>query len=287
MKLPALCLFSAQAFKSHTSGVLNLITMEEYKQFAKDFAKKAGEIMLEHFGLGMAKEWKKDSTPVTEADLKINSLFIEAVKSKFPTHSVRGEEESNMKEGSEYTWVCDPIDGTIPFSHGVPICMFSVALVKDGKSILGVTYDPFGDRLFFASLGEGAYLNDEKISVSDTSDLKAVMADYEMWQGARYDINKLGQYLCMERDVKLTKFACITYPSCLVAVGEFGFTIFPHTTAHDAVALKIIVEEAGGKVTNLFGEEQRYDEEINGVIISNGVLHDELVSLAKQMVKRD
>jgi len=261
--------------------------MKEYKQFAKDFAKKAGEIMLEHFGLGMTKEWKSENnTPVTDADLLINSLLIKEIKNRWPEHSVKGEEESNINEQSEYTWVCDPIDGTIPFSHGVPICMFSLALTKNGKSILGVTYDPFGDRLFFASQNEGAYLNNEKISVSKISNFEGVVAEYEMFKTARFDINKLAEHLCIEKDVKLVKMASIIYPSCLVAAGEFGFTIFPHNTAHDAAAVKIIVEEAGGKVTDLFGNEQRYDQDIQGVIVSNGVLHDELVSLSKQMVKQ-
>lgn len=261
--------------------------MDEYKNFVKDFAKKAGEIMRDNFGLGMSKEWKKDNTPVTEADLKINKLLIKEIKSKWPSHSVKGEEESSMNNQSEYTWVCDPIDGTIPFAHGIPICMFSLALTKNGKSILGVTYDPFGDRLFFASQNKGAYLNDKKISVSKVSDFNGVAANYEMFPRARFDINKLAEHFSMQEDVKLMRMCSFIYPSSLVAVGELVFTIFPHTTAYDVAAIKIIVEEAGGKVTDLFGNEQRYDEDIQGAIVSNGILHDKLVSLSRQMVKRD
>jgi len=262
--------------------------MEEYKKFAKGFAKRAGEIMRESFVLGMSKEWKsKDNTPVTEANSKINKMLIEEVRAKWPKHSVMGEEESSIKEGSEYDWVCDPIDGTIPYSHGIPICMFSLALVKNGKSILGVAYDPFGERLFFASQGEGAYLNDKKISVSQAADFKGVAGSHEMFKTARFDINKLAEHLNIQEDVKLMKLCSFVYPCCLVAAGELGFTIFPHTTPHDGAAVKIIVEEAGGRVSNLFGEEQRYDREIKGLIVSNGILHDKLVSLAKQMVKEN
>lgn len=259
--------------------------MQKYKNFAKNFAKKAGQIMRDSFDLGMSKDWKDDVTPVTQADLKINKLLIEEVKSKWPYHSIKGEEASDVNEGSEYIWVCDPIDGTIPFSHGVPICMFSLALTKNGKSILGVTYDPFGDRLFFASQNEGAYLNDRKISVSKASNLKGVVGEYEMFKGAHFDITRLAEHLCLKEDVKLIRMASFVYPSSLVAAGEFGFTIFPHTTAHDAAAVKIIIEEAGGKVTDLFGNDQKYDRDIQGVIVSNGILHDKLVNLSKQMVK--
>ncbi len=261
--------------------------IKQAEKFSKDFAKKAGKIMKDHFGLGMSKEWKKDNTPLTEADLKINKLLIEEINSRWPSHSVKGEEESSMNNQSEYTWVCDPIDGTIPYSHGMPISTFSLALTKNGKSILGVIYDPFGDRLFFAFQGEGTYLNDEKISVSKSTDFKSVTAGYEMFKNARFDINKLAEYFSMKKDVKMIKVSSFIYVSSLVAVGEFAFTIFPHIAPHDAAAVKIIVEEAGGKVTDLFGNEQRYDQDLQGVIASNGILHDELVKLSKQMVKRD
>lgn len=241
--------------------------------------------MKDSFVLGMSKQWKEDNTPVTQADVLINKLLIEEVKSRWPSHSVKGEEESRVSEQGEYTWVCDPIDGTIPFSHGVPICMFSLALTKNGKSILGVTYDPFGGRLFSACQGEGAYLNNKKIAVSKTASLREAVGACEIFKNARFDINKLAEHLNMEQGVKLLKLCSFVYPSSLVAAGEFAFTIFPHTTAHDAAAIKIIVEEAGGRVTNLFGEEQRYDRDIQGVIVSNGVLHNKLVGLVRQWVR--
>lgn len=261
--------------------------MEQYKEFVKDFAKRAGEIIRENFSLGMERDWKEDNTPVTKTDLSINSLLIKEIKERWPSHSIRGEEESSLNDQSEYTWVCDPIDGTIPFSHGVPLCMFSLALTKNGESILGVTYDPFGDRLFFASKGNGAYLNDKKISVSKISDFKEAVADCEMFKSARFDVHKLAEHLVMEKDVKLTRLTSIIYASCLVAAGEFAFTIFPHTTAHDAASVKIIVQEAGGKVTDLFGDEQKYDRDTKGIIASNGIMHDELVILSKKLVKKD
>jgi len=106
--------------------------MTTYEQFAKDVAKQAGKIMMENFKLGMHKEWKSDNSPVTETDLRINKLLIEGVKKYFPEHSVLGEEESNFVGDRKMVWVCDPLDGTLPFSHGVPIFTFSLALVDDG-----------------------------------------------------------------------------------------------------------------------------------------------------------
>jgi myo-inositol-1(or 4)-monophosphatase len=258
--------------------------MSEHLQFAKEFAHTAGKIIRENFTLNMSKEWKGDNTPVTETDLNINSLLIEEIGKRFPTHSVRGEEESLVKENADYVWVCDPVDGTIPFSHGIPICTFSLALVYKGKSIVGVTYDPFGDRLFSAEKDKGARLNDKPIKVSHSDFLKGTLASYEHFETEKYHIGKLVDYLEMKEGVKTMKLNSFVYPSSLVATGELSFTLFPHITAHDAAAIKVIVEEAGGKVTDLFGNEQRYDQEIKGLIVSNGLIHDKLIQLSRELV---
>jgi fructose-1,6-bisphosphatase/inositol monophosphatase family enzyme len=257
--------------------------MEEYKKFAINMARVAGEIMKKYFSIGMDRMEKEDTSPVTKADLEINSLLVKEISRLFPSHSVIGEEESNLVENSEYAWVCDPVDGTIPYSLGLPISTFSLALVKNGEVILGVVYDPFCDRLYYAEKGKGSFLNDKKIRVSNYSTLEKSRIEYEMWNRSKYDlyplINELKKYNAM-----FIHLASYVNPSVLVAAGEFAATIFPHTTVHDVAAVKIIVEEAGGKVTDIFGNEQRYDQPINGALVSNGIIHDELVSLAKQFV---
>lgn len=254
------------------------------QEFAEDFARKAGKIMIENFGLGMKKEWKSDSTPITEADREINSLLIAEIKKNFPDHRVLAEEESRLGGDGPYVWVCDPLDGTIPFSAGIPISTFSLALTKGGESILGVIYDPFQDRLYSAAKGKGTYLNGRKTYVSRKSELKQAMGAYEMFDRAKYDTSQLVMFLTNE-GAKLVQLCSIVYPSALIAAGEMDFTIFPHTSAHDAAALKIVVEEAGGKVTDVFGKEQRYDRETNGFIASNGFLHEELVALSQKFMK--
>lgn len=260
--------------------------MTEYKKLALSLARQAGDIMRDNFELGMKKEWKEDKSPLTVTDLQINDLVIKEVKKHFPDHDILAEEASSLNGQSEYTWVCDPIDGTIMFSHGLPICTFSLALTKNGESILGVAYDPFSDRLFTAEKGQGAFLNNKKISVSTESKLDRVAGEYEMFKMAKYDINKLADHLTMVKEAKLMRLCSVVYPSCLVATGDLGFTIFSGNTAHDMAAVKVIVEEAGGKVTDLFGQEQRYDQPINGCLASNGALHQELLDLIKLLVAR-
>jgi len=258
----------------------------KFKTFASQFALKAGEIIKKNFSLGMKKEWKEDNTPVTATDLMINSMLINEIAKEFPEHSVLAEEQSNIKNVSEYVWVCDPVDGTIPFSHGIPLCTFSLALVKNGEVILGVVNDPFSERLFVAEKGKGTLLNNKAIRVSTVSSLENAIGNCETFKRAKYNTAKLADYFAMS-NVKLMTLVSIIYPSALVAAGELDFTIFPHTTSWDAASVKIIVEEAGGKVTDIFGNEQRYDKDINGFIASNGILHDQLTNLTSKLVSQN
>ena len=113
----------------------------DYLETAVSLARQAGEMARANFTLGMAREWKEDSTPVTVTDLAINHLVIAEIGRRFPTHGVLGEEVSSLAPDHEWVWVCDPIDGTIPFSHGIPVTAFSLALTYQGETLLGVVYD--------------------------------------------------------------------------------------------------------------------------------------------------
>src|SRR3989338_11702533 len=241
----------------------------EFKDFAVDLAKEAGDIIRTNFVLGMKKEWKADSSPLTETDTKINSLVIDEVRKNFPAHSVIAEEGSSIQEGSEYVWVCDPIDGTIPFSHGIPTCVFSLALVKDGVPVVAVVYDPFMDRLFTAEKGNGAQLNGTTIHVSPAKTLKNAVVGVRVWKFfQRFHFSYAMHNLDHQYDVIPINLMSVIYEGVLVACGELAATFYQHVYAHDVAALKLIVEEAGGKVTDLFGNEQRYDGKIKGAVIS-------------------
>ena len=114
---------------------------KEYLEFAKEIAAKAGEIMLKYFKCENGANYKFDQTIVTKADTEINTYLVEKVKERFPGHSVDGEEEQFGE--SNYVWVCDPVDGTAMYARHIPVAVFSLALVIDGKPEIGVVYDPF------------------------------------------------------------------------------------------------------------------------------------------------
>lgn len=250
------------------------------REFAIDCAKRAGALMRQNFTIGMKKQWKADNSPVTETDLAVNRMLIAAVQEHFPMHAVLAEEESAPKAGAEFVWVCDPVDGTIPFSHGAPTFTFSLALVHDGRSILGVLYDPMLDRMVVAEQGKGALLNGSPIHVSSLHSRKGVPVAVLWWPGGLLNLAELHAEM-LKGGAYLLNFGSVTYAGMLVALGECLAVIFTGREPHDTAALQIIIEEAGGRVTDLFGKQQRYDRQIRGNIMSNGIMHEELVALVR------
>lgn len=259
--------------------------MDKYLEFAKSVAYTAGEIMKKYFVSDNGSNYKYDQTIVTKADTEINSYLIEQVKLNFPEHSVDGEEEQFGT--SEYVWVCDPVDGTAMYARHIPVAVFSLALVKNGESLVGVVYDPFNNNLYTAIKGKGAYLNDNLIHVNDIKldDMRSV-SHYDMWPNADYNlfnsIKELG-----EKTYFIGLGSIIRACMC-VANGDFTLAIFPGTKHKncDIAAVKVIVEEAGGKVTDIFGNEQKYDSDINGAIVSNAIVHEEVVEVLTRNLKK-
>ena len=254
-----------------------------YLDFAKKIAKEAGKIMLKYFKIDNGASYKYDQTIVTKADTEINKYLIKMVKETFPTHCVDGEEEQFGQ--SNYVWVCDPVDGTVMYARHIPVAVFSLALVIDGVSTVGVVYDPFTDNLYSAIKGYGAYRNNEKINVNDIEldDMKSV-SNFDMWPEAEYNlydsIKELG------KETYFIGIGSVIRASMCVANRDFNVAIFPGTKHKnfDIAAVKVIVEEADGKVTDLFGNEQRYDRDINGAVVSNGIVHSEVINVLNKLL---
>lgn len=255
--------------------------LKEYLAWATQTAFEAGDIMLKHFAIGVPAETKADNTPLTIADTAVNKLVVDRVATSFPQHSVLGEEQSNLKANAEYTWVCDPIDGTPMYAAGLPVNVFALALVEKsgGSPLVAVIYDPYMKRLYTAVKGEGAFVNDQPLHVSKTDQLA------EATISTTSDRSEIVDPVAFKSAVasqchRTRAMGSVLYEAMIVATGYFEAQIFIGSGAHDAAAAKLIVEEAGGKVTDLFGNEQRYDQKISGAIMSNGHVHDELVSIA-------
>lgn len=249
--------------------------------FAKEVAREAGPILLKYFDAAdKGVEIKRDATPVTMADKLINQLVLDRVAAAFPGHGVLAEEGSEHADRKRL-WVCDPLDGTKSYIQRIPIAMFTLTYVVDGRPEAAVMLDPFQDKLFSAARGQGARANEWPITVSARDELSgstvAVVGGYQELKDRRPFLDGL-----LERGVKPLLVPGAAFRESLVATGHIDGCIFPGRSAHDVAAAKLIVEEAGGKVTDLYGKEQRYDGKIYGAIITNGRVHDQLVGLLAQ-----
>jgi fructose-1,6-bisphosphatase/inositol monophosphatase family enzyme len=252
--------------------------MKSYVQelaFAMDMAADAGKIMKKYFrSEDIDTEWKADHTPLTIADKKINNLLIERVEKHYPTHGVIGEEESYMEE-RDMVWVVDPIDGTSPYTLGIPTSTFCLALVDraDGQPVIAVVYDPFLDHLYTASKRGGAYLNENKIKTSSAKDFHhsytAVNGFCKKVEDGEVLIRpgKLMERIRHHGGKSLT-FQSHVYTAMKVASGELVGSVLAFGSPWDAAAASLIVEEAGGVATDLKGRKRRYDEFANGTVVA-------------------
>lgn len=257
----------------------------EYLDFAKDIAYKAGEISRKYFTEDNGAFYKPDNTVVTRADREINELLIERVREKFPLHAVDGEEDGYGK--SRFVWVCDPVDGTAMYARHIPESVFSLALVDDGEPVVGVIYDPFSGSIFYATKGGGAYRDGNRIRTNGLMlDKMKTIANFDTWPDAEY--NLWDSFSELGKTTYSVSLGSIIRAASYVACGKFSLAVYPGTKHKncDIAAAKIIVEEAGGRVTDLFGNEQRYDKDINGAVISNGIIHEHVISVLRKNLKQ-
>lgn len=213
---------------------------------------------------------------VTEVDHKSEEAIFDAIRKHFPTDYLLSEESGAIVQDSTYKWIIDPIDGTINYANGVPICCISIGLERDGVMEMGAVYNPFLNEFFFAQKGFGATLNDKKINVSDNSDLNTSYLvtgfPYEYLEQKNGPLEVFGKLV--RKGIPVRRLGSAAIDLCWVAVGRFdGF--YEHSLkAWDSAAGFLIVQEAGGKVTDIKGDH--YNPYKPGIIATNGKIHDEL-----------
>ncbi len=266
------------------------LPLEEYHAFAVTLAQRAGVIMRKHFATAATSfTMKGDNTPLTVADTSINSMVIKAVAKSFSSHSVLGEEESSAQV-SPQLWVCDPIDGTFPFTHGIPTSTFNLAYVHDGEPLVAVTFDPFQKRMYSAIRGKGAWLGERRLKLKKAGAKGRGAVSAELWCGEKSVITDpkcwptiTSKLVAMNQfPVYLCGYA---FEAVLVASGEFNGAVFGGRSPWDGAAVGLIGQEAGAVVTDLLGRQQRYDGNIFGQIIARPDWHQPLLDLMAPYVK--
>lgn len=221
---------------------------------------------------------------VTEVDHASEKLIIDIIRKEFPDHFILSEEVGEVRMDSDYKWIIDPIDGTVNFAHGIPICCVSIAVEHRGSMIMGAVYNPFIDEFFFAEKGKGATLNEKPIHVSNK---QTVMEScfvtgfpYTYLDAPNGPLEVFGRFI--RKGIPVRRLGSAAIDLCWVAAGRFdGF--FEHKlSAWDSAAGFLIVEEAGGRVTDFDGND--YSPYQPRIIASNGHVHDELLRWVNDQV---
>jgi myo-inositol-1(or 4)-monophosphatase len=262
-------------------------TKTEILSIATQIAREAGALLMEHFQRHVTIEYKGDADLVTIADRKSEALIRERLREHWPEHDIMGEEEGLQDTGSDYRWYVDPHDGTTNFAHGFPVFCVSMALDYKGKRIAGVIYDPTRDELFAAEQGSGSYLNDQPIRVSKTARLaESLLATGFPSHKRHKNPNIFFYHQITLRTHGVRRAGSAALDLCYVASGRFdGFWEF-NLNPWDTAAGVLIVEEAGGKVTNFHGGP--FELSSRETLASNGLLHESLLlEFDKIMSARD
>jgi myo-inositol-1(or 4)-monophosphatase len=248
-----------------------------------DVVVKAGDILLEGLQREVKATYKGKSDIVTEIDLKSETFLKEELQKIFKGYGIVAEETSNKLIDEANVIYIDPLDGTTNYYHRFPFFAISVAIYKEGLPVDAVVYNPYYKELFVASKGEGAYLNNRKIFVSNKRSLdeSLIVTGYTMTV-----IQKEGE-CCLEMLKKISeathgirKIGSAALDLCYTAMGVFDGFYEKGLKAWDVAAGKLIVTEAGGKISDLCGKDHEIDSE--SIVATNSIIHDELLAILNE-----
>lgn len=218
---------------------------------------------------------------VTEVDHASEKVIMEIIKEDYPDHFILSEEAGEFIQDSEYKWIIDPIDGTVNFAHHIPICCISIGIEHKKQMILGAVYNPFLNELFIAEKGKGATLNDKPIQVSK----KQKVENSCLVTGFPYTYldEPNGPLQVFERlirkGVPVRRLGSAAIDLCWVACGRFDGFYEHKLQAWDSAAGFLMVQEAGGTVTDLKGGV--YSPYQPGIVATNGIIHNDLLEWIK------
>lgn len=247
-----------------------------YLQTALEAVKKAEGAIFHYYAGEVKHDIKEDKSPVTIADTEVEKIIKGIISKKFPSHGFLGEESEESQGEGEFNWIVDPIDGTKNFIRGIPLFATEIALMHKGEIILGVSNAPVLKELIYAEKGKGAYLNEEQIHVSSISSLENA---YLSFGGLKYfeKISLTNNLLLLAQSVGGgTRSFGDFWAYHLLACGKIDIAIEAHVKIWDIAAMKVIVEEAGGMMTDIYGKP--VDINTPSIIASNTKLHTQVNS---------
>ena len=264
------------------------MNLEKELIVAKSLALDAGKRILEIYELNEQDVMiKQGKSPVTKADLESNKIIITGIQFFFPDHGILSEETIDDKErlNKDFVWIIDPLDGTKEFIKRNGEFTVNIALTYKGRPVLGVIYAPVLDQLFYASLNKGAFVQERrekerKINVSKRIELNKFILIISRSHASE----KIEKIIDKIRFSEIKKKGS-SLKGCMIANGDADvyYRTGP-TNEWDVCAFDILIKEAGGKVTDLEGNELKYNKKntlINGFLVSNNQIHEKLLDLVK------
>ncbi len=254
----------------------------QYLATAIEAALAAGRVQKQFFRSAIDIQKKGAIDLVTEIDLRVEREFRAMIADRFPDHAVLGEEGDgsgyDTTSARRYRWIIDPIDGTTNYAHGLAIFCVSIALEVDGRTELGVIYDPMAGELFTAERGAGARLNGEPMRVTSCADIGDALLctgfPYSVREKPGHLIAGFAEFMRVSQAVRRLGSAALDL--CYVAAGRFDGFYEESLKAWDVAAGALIVEEAGGRVTGTFGEA--FTPHAGHIVATNGHLHAAVLS---------
>jgi len=253
--------------------------MQKLNEFI-EIVKKAGEIFKQGFYKKLEIKSKGIKDLVTEYDVEVEKFLINEFK-KFSEYSIIGEE--TIQEEFNNSIIIDPIDGTTNFAHHIPHSAISVGIYENKFPKYGIVYNPVLNELFYAKKGEGAYKNGKKIEVSNQDDFQRSLiatgfpySSAENEEDLKWVINKLKEVLPRCQDIRRLGSAALDL--CYVAEGKYEGFYEINLKPWDVSAGILIVTEAGGMISNEYGNEYSLFED-RCIVASNGIIHNELVNI--------
>lgn len=256
--------------------------MDELIKFTIYCAMESGKIQRRYFGKKIGIHHKGTIDLVTDVDMACQEKIVNLIKKEFPDDEIISEEKKNYFEGNKNRWIVDPLDGTTNYAHGYPFFCTSIAYEENGLITLGVVYNPIFKELFYAKRGEGAYYNKKRIYVSKIEDLKQALLStgfpYDLPTSRRNNVENFISFIYEAQAIRRDGSAALNM--CYLACGRFDGFWELKLKPWDMAAGSVIVEEAGGVITDFRGNKFNiYKDEI---VASNGLIHKDMLRVLQR-----
>ncbi len=260
------------------------------KQTLLGCAHAAGRILLDHYGKATGIRLKENQAQVvTDTDLAAEHCIVERIRARFPNHSILAEETGYARRASEFTWVIDPLDGTSNFAAGLPWFGVQIAVFKNAVPLMAVMYLPLEDELYFSEQGQGVFRNEARVQVTAETDLRNLLCNFGLDASHSAKRTCLGVEMLFRvvqgvRNVRATN-SLVDF--CYVLDGRLGGCVNLNAKIWDIAPVCLMLPEAGGRVTDVNGDELQFDFAAEGfdrsytLLGASQTLHPQLLKLLK------